>query len=263
VTNGATPLSLAPLRRFNLQAAALLLVAAVAWAVTVTRSRAMGGAGPGVTGLRLPAFLVMWTPMMAAMMLPAVAPLASVYTRTVQTHRAVRLTAFALGYLTVWAAAGVPAFALVWGAGRLAEGRPGLATAGAVVAYAACGIYQLTSWKNRCLLHCRSPLSLLLRYGSYRGPLRDLQAGAHHGAYCAGCCWALFVVLVALGVMNLPAMVVLAIVVLLEKSWSRGIAFSRLVGLVALALAVAVVWVPALAPGLHGVGATDPMMMSG
>jgi predicted metal-binding membrane protein len=263
VTHGGTPLAQAPLRRFTPQAAALLLVAAVAWAVTIERSQAMGGASPGAMGLRLPAFLIMWTPMMAAMMLPAVAPLASVYTRTVQTHRAARLTAFALGYLTVWAAAGVPAFALAWGAGRLADGKPGLATAGAVVAYAACGIYQLTSWKNRCLLHCRSPLSLLLRYGSYRGPLRDAAAGAHHGAYCAGCCWALFVVLVALGVMNLPAMVVLAVVVLVEKSWSRGIAFSRIVGLVAVVLAVAVIWVPALAPGLHAAGVTDPMMMSG
>jgi predicted metal-binding membrane protein len=262
MTHGAIPLSQAPLRRFTPQAAALLLVAVVAWAVTVERSRVMGGAGPGSMGLQLPAFLVMWTPMMAAMMLPAVAPLASIYSRTVRTHRAVRLTTFALGYLAVWAAAGVPAFAVAWGAGRLADGRPGLATAGAVVAYATCGIYQLTSWKNRCLRHCRSPLALLLRYGSYRGSLRDLAAGVHHGAYCAGCCWALFVVLVALGVMNLAAMVVLAVVVLLEKSWSRGIAFSRIVGVGALALAVAVVWVPSLAPGLHGAGAADPLMMS-
>lgn len=38
--------------------------------------------------------------------------------------------------------------------------------------------------KARCLRHCRSPLSLLLRYGSYRGPLRDVRGGAHRGAYC-------------------------------------------------------------------------------
>ena len=36
-------------------------------------------------------------------------------------------------------------------------------------------------------------------------------------AYCAGCCCALFVVLIAVGVMNLAAMVVLAAVVPLEK----------------------------------------------
>jgi predicted metal-binding membrane protein len=203
----------------------------------------------------------MWTPMMAAMMLPAVAPLASVYSRTVQTHRAVRLAAFAFGYLAVWAAAGVPAFAVAWGAGRLADGRPGLATAGAVAAYGACGIYQLTTWKDRCLRHCRSPLALLMRYGSYRRRVRDVAVGVHHGAYCAGCCWALFVLLVALGVMNLAAMAVLAGVVLLEKHWSRGVVLSRMVGLVALALAVAVVWVPALAPGLHMSGVDGGMVM--
>ena len=263
MTGGLTSLSRAPLRRFSPQVAALLLVAALAWAVTVQRSQAMGGAMPGTMGLGLPAFLVMWTPMMAAMMLPAVAPLAAIYTRTVQTHRLVRLTAFTLGYVVVWTAAGVPAFALASGAGRLADGRPGVATAVAVAAYASCGIYQLTRWKDRCLRHCRSPLALLLHYGSYRGRLRDLAAGAHHGAYCAGCCWALFVVLIALGVMNIAAMAVLAGVVLLEKRWSRGVAFSRAVGLVALVFAVAVVWVPELAPGLVGAGGAEPMIMGG
>ncbi len=72
----------------------------------------------------------------------------------------------------------------------------------------------------------RSPLAPLLHYGSYRGRLRDIAVGAHHGAYCAGCCWALFVLLIVAGVMNLLAMVVLALVVLLEKLWSRGVGFS-------------------------------------
>ena len=262
MSTGVTSLSRAPLRRFSPQVAALLLIAALAWTITVQRSRAMGGAMPGTMGLGLPAFLVMWTPMMAAMMLPAVAPLAAIYARTVQTHRLMRLTAFTLGYVVVWAAAGLPAFALASAAGSLAEVRPGVATAVAVAAYAGCGVYQLTPWKDRCLRHCRSPLALLLHYGSYQGRLRDLAAGAHHGGYCAGCCWALFVVLIALGVMNIAAMAVLAGVVILEKRWSKGVAFSRAVGLGALVLAVAVIWVPELAPGLHGAGAA-PMIMGG
>ena len=59
---------------------------------------------------------------------------------------------------------------------------------------------------------------------------------------------ALFVVL---GEMNLAAMVVLAAVVLAEKLWMHGEVLSRAVGIAALALAVAVIWVPALAPGVH------------
>jgi predicted metal-binding membrane protein len=65
---------------------------------------------------------------------------------------------------------------------------------------------------------------------------------------------ALFVVL---GVMNLAAMVVLAAIVLAEKLWVQGELLARAVGVAALALAVAVIWVPELAPGLHG---TSQMM---
>jgi predicted metal-binding membrane protein len=95
-------------------------------------------------------------------------------------------------------------------------------------------------------------LSLLLHYGAYRGRLRDVRAGAHHGAYCLGCCWSLMALFVVVGVMNLAAMVVLAAVVLAEKLWVHGELLARVVGLAALALAVAVIWAPGLAPGLQG-----------
>jgi len=45
-------------------------------------------------------------------------------------------------------------------------------------------------------------------------------------------------------------MVVLAAVILVEKYWSRGPAFSRVVAAAAVVLAVAAIWVPALSPGL-------------
>jgi predicted metal-binding membrane protein len=57
--------------------------------------------------------------------------------------------------------------------------------------------------------------------------------------------------------MNVAAMVGLAAVVLIEKTWSGGPAVGRLAGAAALALAVAVIWFPWLAPGLH---AAPPMM---
>ena len=91
-----------------------------------------------------------------------------------------------------------------------------------VAAYLACGLYQLSSLKLRCLRHCRSPLSLFFHCSSFRGRLRDLRVGAHHGAYCLGCCWALMVVLLALGAMSVVPMLVLAAVVVTEKLWIRG-----------------------------------------
>jgi hypothetical protein len=64
-----------------------------------------------------------------------------------------------------------------------------------------------------------------------------------------------------LAVMVVLAAVVLAAVVLAEKLWAHGEVLARAVGLAALALAVAVIWVPALAPGLHGTG--QMMAMAG
>jgi predicted metal-binding membrane protein len=229
----------------------VLLAASVAWLATVAWTQGMGAA-PGTMGLGVAAFVAMWTLMMAAMMLPATAPLASMYSRSVVERRVARLGSFGAGYVLVWAATALPAFLLAWTAGGLARGHPSAATAMAAIVFAAAGLYQLTPLKDRCLARCRSPLAQLLRYGSLRGPLRDLRAGAHHGAFCLGCCWALMALLVAFGVMNILAVVALAGVATVEKLWTRGPAFSRVTGLVALGLALAVIWIPSLAPGLHG-----------
>ncbi len=229
----------------------VLLAASLAWLATVVWAWGMGAA-PGTMGLGLAAFVAMWTLMMAAMMLPATAPLASIYARSMVERRLPRLGSFGAGYVLVWATTALPAFVLAWLAAGLARTHPGAATAMAALIFATCGLYQLTPLKDRCLARCRSPLAQLLRYGSFRGPLRDLRAGAHHGAFCLGCCWALTALLVAVGVMNILAVVVLAGVVTAEKLWAGGPWFSRVVGVIALGLAVAVVWVPGLAPGLHG-----------
>jgi len=254
------PAELAPSRagQATLEAGLLLIVAAGAWAGTVLLARGMAGMS-GTMGLDLAAFVLVWTLMMAAMMLPSVTPLASLYARTVQSNRMARIAALVAGYLAVWALAGVPAFGLAWLAGWMTGKHPGAAHVLAVAVFAACGVYQLSRLKDRCLAHCRSPIALLLHYGSYRGRTRDLRTGAHHGAYCLGCCGALMVILVAVGVMNVAAMVGLAAVVLVEKTWRWGVIAGRVFGVAALGLAVAIIWLPWLAPGLHAA----PSMMMG
>lgn len=201
--------------------------------------------GMGATmGLAPAAFLAVWTGMMAAMMAPSVAPVGALYARTVQTSRAPRLVAFGFSYLLVWAAAGIPALLLATWLDSLTmdSARAGrVALAGAL---AVCGLYELSPLKQACLRHCRSPLGLLMHYSSYHGELRDFRAGFHHALYCLGCCWALMVVLIAVGTMNLLAMALLALVILLEKVWSRGVLLSRLVAVAALVLAVLVAILP-------------------
>ena len=235
------------------EAGLLLLAAAGAWTGTVLVARGMAGM-TGTMGLNLAVFVPVWTLMMAAMMLPSVAPAAARYARSASGPRTVRIAGLAAGYLAVWAAAGVPAFGFAWLAGWLTGRHPAAAHVFAVVMFAACGLYQLSAPKDRCLTHCRARLA----WSPPGGRARDLGAGVRHGAYCLGCCWALMLILIAVGVMNVAAMVGLAIVVLVEKAWGWGPQAGRLAGIAALGLAVALIWLPWLAPGLH---APPPMMM--
>ena len=152
--------------------ALVLIAAAGAWAATVALARGMAGM-TGTMGLGLVVFVAVWTLMMAAMMLPSVAPVASLYARdrarATGRRGSPRLVA---GYLAVWAAAGVPAFGLAWLAGWLTGQHPGAAhVLRPWRSSRSCGAYQFSPLKDRCLAHCRSPLGLLMHYGSYRGRL--------------------------------------------------------------------------------------------
>lgn len=237
------------LLRLTPQAAFVALAGAAAWVGVLELVRGMGQINPTM-GVTVGGFIGAWTLMMAALMLPSVAPFASLYARSISTRRWLRLALFALGYLAVWAATGLPAYALSSAADGLAMASPTAARLALACIFLVCAAYQLSPVKRRCLEHCRSPLSLLLHYVGYRSTLRDLRAGLHHGAYCLGCCWSLMLLLIALGAMNLPAMLVLACVILLEKWWSHGLAVSRGVGVGALAMALAVLVYPRLAAGL-------------
>jgi predicted metal-binding membrane protein len=253
--------SVPTLRRLTLPSSFVLLAAAVAWAGVVVVARHMGPM-PGTMGLGIGTFAAVWALMMAAMMLPSVTPFASLYTRTFTDSRGTRLLTLAVGYLLIWILAALPAYGLAWLADRAIGGQPGISTALAVLIFAACGIYQLTSLKDRCLARCRSPLGFVLKFGSYRGRTRDLRVGLYHGGFCLACCWALMALLVAFGLMNLTAMIVLAGIVLVEKTGPSGRRFSQALGIAALVLAVVVIFEPHLAPGLQPVGAGQMGHMS-
>jgi predicted metal-binding membrane protein len=238
------------LRQLTPPASVLLVAAAGAWVGVVVVAHHMGSM-PGTMGLGLASFIAVWALMMGAMMLPSATPFASLYTRSFGDDRNRRLAAFASGYLIVWTLAALPAYGLAWLAGQLVDGHPDAATGLAAAIFASCGVYQLTPVKDRCLAHCRSPLGFVFKYGAFRGRTRDLRVGVSHGAFCLACCWALMALLVAFGLMNVIVMVALAGAVLVEKTLPWGSRFSRALGVAALVLAIAVVFEPGLAPGLH------------
>ena len=253
-----------PARQLAPAWAALVLLAVLGWYVTIQQTRGMG-VGPGTMGLQLPAFIALWVVMMAAMMFPSVAPIAIMWSRTIVAkstgaRRTWRIATFVTGYLVAWAAYGVVAYIALVATERLVETAPEVAKWLGVAIFLIAGIYQLTPLKSACLRHCRSPMMSLLHYASFRGRARDFRVGLHHGLYCVGCCWGLMLVLVAVGVMNIPAMIALAAVIFLEKLWSRGWVLTRVVGVAFIAIAVLVAFNPSLLPALqpaHAVETTD------
>jgi predicted metal-binding membrane protein len=249
------PVQVLPPRQLAVPWIAVAALAAVAWAVTVVLARRMGN-GPGTMGLALLPFLGLWVVMMAAMMLPSVAPVAVLWTRLISGAsagfgRVVRMSAFLSGYLLIWAAFGAVAFAALAGTGRLLTASPTTAKWLGVGIFVTAGIYQLTPWKDWCLRRCRSPVGALMYYIGFKGHSRDARVGLHHGATCAGCCWGLMILLIAVGVMNVAVMAALAVVIFAEKLWRYGKPFGQAVGIVLVATGAAAIWFPWLLPGLH------------
>jgi predicted metal-binding membrane protein len=76
-------------------------------------------------------------------------------------------------------------------------------------------------------------------YG-FSGKYIALRMGLQHGAYCLGCCWALFAVLVAAGVMSLAWMLLLTGLVFVEKVLPYGPRAASLIGLALVALGLGV-----------------------
>jgi predicted metal-binding membrane protein len=239
---------------------ALLGLAVLAWLFTDLEMAGMD-AGPWTDPGAFGFYTATWVVMMAAMMLPSLAPMVVVLRRLERTRPASSLTTalFVTGYLAVWTALGVCAYAVLkagraWTGDLFAWHRAGQALAGAALFLAAA--YEFTPLKTRCLRKCRSPFGFLAN--SWQdGHAGALSMGVRHGAWCLGCCWALMVALFALGAMSLTWMAVLAALIAAEKllPWRR-IAIAA-VAAVLLTLAVGVAAAPAHVPGLTVPGGTS------
>ena len=83
------------------------------------------------------------------------------------------------------------------------------------------GIYQFSPLKSKCLGYCESPLSFFMRRWR-KGGMGAMKMGAYHGLYCLGCCWPYFLLMVALGWMNIFWMGLFAAIIFAEKIWAKG-----------------------------------------
>ena len=196
---------------------------------------------PGQTWLDAAlSFVGMWLAMMIAMMLPSCLPMLLLYRRAAafrgETHLGWTTFVLGAGYFFVWMLFGVISYLVGEAVARAAMtsdavGRAVPLAAGAALVLA--GIFQVSPWKSACLRHCRDPLSVVAHHlhGGWRGAMR---LGIHHGAVCAACCWALMLIQLVLGVMNLAVMVAVGVVIALEKLVARGELVARITGVVSI-----------------------------
>ncbi len=168
--------------------AATLGLAAVCWAVVVRR---MGGMDMGVMAPRGPfaPFLVMWIVMMAAMMLPGLAP--TLWRHARAGGRAHDVLLFVASYLAVWALFGLPVYAVYRPHGTLIAG---------LITIAA-GLYELTPLKRAFRARC----------------CRDRYSGLTFGLCCIGSSIGLMLMQVSLGIMSIGWMVVASILIVGQK----------------------------------------------
>lgn len=218
-------------------AAALGMMAALAWAHMVLM--------PHSNGAAYSLAAMTWGTMMVAMMLPAAAPMILAFARVRRAriqaaHPAAPTAIFVAGYLAVWLA-----FAMLMAAaqralhesGLLSEAMGGSDPLLAAALLATAGAFQWTNIKEACLAKCRTPLGFIAT--EWREGLRGAWVmGLRHGAFCTGCCWALMLLMFAVGVMNVLWMLGLAAYLLAEKVLPGGKVLARTGGALMLAAGI-------------------------
>jgi predicted metal-binding membrane protein len=197
-----------------------------------------GQVGSAVPGLL---FTIGWIVMIIAMMLPTSIPLLRAMGRLGAS--AVRSGALKLqiattaGFIAIWTLTGqvfsAADNAIHEGVGNVRWLAANDYLVGAGVLLLA-GAYQFSDVKHRCLTACRTPISFVYRGWHGGRPIRDaFGIGAAYGRSCVGCCWALMLVMFALGAANPVWMFGLGGVMAIEKNTRLG---DRLVAPVGVAL---------------------------
>src|SRR5581483_9725445 len=193
-------------------ALAFLVVAALAWGLSIARMRAMDGMAMGLGSFG--PFLVTWTLMMAAMMLPSATPLMFEFARDAERRRRWRAATALLGatYLGVWVAFGVACYAL-YTVLRMPWPHQTVIAGGVLVL---AGLYAVTPLKRASEARCRERCAL-------HGPLpfnlmrSAVVAGGRYGLSCLGCTAGVMLAMVLIDLSSLGWMIALSAVVLIYK----------------------------------------------
>ena len=151
-----------------------------------------------------------WFVMLLAMTPPLLAqPVRRLWRGSLRRQRAASVAAFLAGYAGAWMAAGA---VLVVAALMLRLAADGMALA---LSLAAALAWQATPAKRTCLLRCHAAPSL--RAFGPGAQADSLRYGLTLGGWCVGACWPLMLVPLTADGAHLPAMVLAAAVMFVER----------------------------------------------
>jgi predicted metal-binding membrane protein len=177
----------------------------------------------------------MWMAMTLAMMLPTAGPMILTYaeiadTAARQREAVVSPLVLTAGYVSVWLgfalAAALLQLALI-GLMPFEAGHASALLASALFVIA--GVYQFSDLKQSCLTVCQRPFPFFFANWT-TGRAAVFRLGLRQGLYCLGCCWAMMLLMLATGTMNVLWMAALGIVMTIEKM-SQTVRFTRGVGM--------------------------------
>ena len=208
----------------------------------------------GAVDVSAPAVLLafaMWCAMALAMMLPTAAPMIVTYAELAETaaqkgERAASPLVLAAGYIAVWlgAAFALAALQAALASFGLLDDLISVASplfAGALFLLA--GAYQFSALKHACVTQCQHPFAFFFAHWT-ADPRGVFRLGLRQGGYCLGCCWAMMLLMFAVGVMSVFWMATLGAIMATEKVMTTA-RFSRVLGalfcLIGLAIIVSAV----------------------
>ncbi len=195
----------------------------------------------------------MWAAMSLAMMLPSAAPMILTYAEIAETaarkhEPVVSPVALAAGYAAIWLGFAVLATALQIALTKIALVDAAMAPASRILSaalFVVAGLYQFSSLKQACLKACQRPFPFF--FANWQTRTRGVfKLGLQQGVHCLGCCWAMMLLMFAIGVMNILWMAALAIVMTIEKMTATR-RFSHAIGAVLIAIGVGMYAFEALA----------------